>query len=276
VWPAPDLIAEVSYPGVHVPFLQLGLNHFAMTNLRETTLAELVIHQSEAATVFEKYRLDFCCKGKRSLESACQSQGINVETIVQELEAYFENSTPGQASSFMEMPLDQLVDYLEGKHHRYIRQMVPIIAMHTAKTSGRHGRENENLVEIAALWTELAEDLTQHLSKEENILFPYIKQLALADRVVDRNLFPKKAFVAGPIKVMENEHDRIANIMAEINILSNQYKPPLIACTTCRLCFRELQEFEADLHKHVHLENHILFPKARQLEDKLIELRIKN
>lgn len=241
-----------------------------MENLRETTLAELVTQRTGAAVVFEKYQLDFCCKGKRSLADACASQGLDVSKVASELESVFGKQGDDSAERFQRLPLDQLADYIVAEHHAYVRQMIPLITAHVLKVADRHGRNNQNLVTIAERWQELAEELTQHMYKEEHILFPYIKQLVDADQTRYPSSFPTKPFVTDPIRVMELEHDRAGELMAEMRELSNQFTPPLIACTTYRLSFRELQEFEQDLHQHVHLENNLLFPKAKQLEAQLL------
>ncbi len=241
-----------------------------MKNLREITLAELVTEQTGAAVVFEKYRLDFCCKGKRTLEDACQSQGLDVDEVAAKLEVVFQKNSGTEGENFQNMSLDKLADYIMFKHHSYVREMVPVILAHTQKVADKHGPNNPNLVRIAELWQEVAGELTHHMFKEENILFPYVKRLVDAYRTGNEVLMPRQPFVSDPIRVMELEHDRAGEILKEISELSNYYTPPLIACTTYRLSFNELREFEEDLHRHIHLENNILFPKAIKLETELL------
>lgn len=240
-----------------------------MINLRETTLAELVSQKTGAADVFEKYALDFCCKGKRSLHNACQSQGLNVEAILSELEPLFQG--PDSATDDPQhMPIDQLADYIVYKHHNYVRQKLPVILAHTQKVADRHGEGNPNLVRISEKFLEVAEELSHHMYKEENILFPYIKRMVEAARTNNQSLLPRQPFVSNPIRVMELEHDKAGDLMKNIRELSNQFTPPLVACTTYRLSFNELREFEMDLHRHIHLENNILFPQSKGLEMELL------
>jgi regulator of cell morphogenesis and NO signaling len=148
--------------------------------------------------------------------------------------------------------------------------MIPMLTAHTQKVAEKHGENNTNLVRIAKLWQEVAAELTQHMFKEENILFPYIKRLMNAERQGDKIFMPRQAFISNPIRVMELEHDRAGELLKEIRALSDDYTPPLTACTTYRLSFNELREFEEDLHRHIHLENNLLFPKAIALEGSLL------
>ncbi len=241
-----------------------------MKNLREITLAELVTQQSGAAVIFEKYQLDFCCNGKRTLEDACKSQGLNVDEVTKKLEVIFRKNTKFIGEDFQNMSLDKLADYIMFKHHSYVREMVPVMLAHTQKVADKHGEKYPNLVKIAELWHELAGELTHHMFKEENILFPYVKRLVAAYRTANEVLMPRQPFISSPIEVMELEHDRAGELMKEIRELSDNYTPPLDACTSYQLSFNELREFEMDLHRHIHLENNLLFPKAIKLETELL------
>lgn len=242
-----------------------------MKNLQTLTLAELVNSDTSAAVFFERYQLDFCCNGKRTLEEACTEKGLNVEQISKELRDQLSTASDRQGQTFDRMSLTELSGHIEDQHHAYVRQMIPVLIGHTKKVADRHGGNNPNLVVIADLWAALAQELTQHMYKEENILFPYVRRLEEADKTRRADLLPQKAFISHPIQVMELEHDKAGEITKKIRELSNQFTPPLMACTTYRLSFRELKEFEADLHQHIHLENNILFPKAIRLEEQLLE-----
>lgn len=242
-----------------------------MKNFHETTLAELVTERTGAAVVFEKHKLDFCCNGKRSLRQACEAQGLDTDEIVSELESVFVDGDSPADDQFSRMALGRLAEYIEETHHGYVRRIIPALIAHTQKVADRHGMNNANLIRIAELWMALAEELMQHMHKEELILFPYVRRLEEAAASGNPALFPQQAFVSHPIQVMEMEHDKAGEIMKEIRQLSNDFTPPLMACTTYRLSFRELKEFETDLHRHIHLENNILFPKAIALEKGLLE-----
>ena len=241
-----------------------------MENLKEKTLGEIVSQSTAAAGVFEKYHLDFCCKGKRPLKDACASQGIDLERVTTDLEAALASTDGASDDHLQQMQLDELANYIVNKHHAYVRHAIPLITAHTAKVVERHGNHEPNLKKIAELWQSVAAEMTAHMAKEEQVLFPVIKRLAAADATKNAALFPSQPFVSKPIQVMEMEHDQAGELMEQIRQLSNGYTPAL-ACTTYRLIFNELREFEEDLHRHVHLENHLLFPKAIKLEEKLLQ-----
>jgi regulator of cell morphogenesis and NO signaling len=136
---------------------------------------------------------------------------------------------------------------------------------YTSKVARVHGLEHPEVITIYELFKEAVDELTSHMVKEENVLFPYIKQL------VNKNASSDCSFgsVQNPIRVMEHEHDSVGNILKTIRELSNNYTPPRGACMTYRVSFQKLQEFENDLHQHIHLENNILFPKSVKLESQI-------
>ncbi len=241
-----------------------------MKNLLETTLADLVTQQTGAAVVLEKYQLDFCCKGKRTLEEACKTQGLDPVSVADELDAFFATSRETGESIFKKMPLDTLADYIVEYHHGYVRRMIPLLTAHTQKIAEKHGPSHPELLEIAKLWDEVQRELTQHMFKEEQILFPHIRRMVNIKKGEEIASISLRPFVASPIKIMEMEHEKAGDLLAKIRQLSNDYTPPLVACTTYRLCFNELREFEEDLHMHVYLENSLLFPKAIKLETDML------
>ena len=229
-----------------------------MNTILEKSLASIVTEQHEAAAIFEKYDLDFCCKGKRTLNAACAEKDISSDVIIKEL----ENVSAGELKHipFNEMDEDQLISYILIHHHFYVKQSMPIIVSHLEKVAAKHGDRFPFMVETLQLFYEIQNDMTSHMMKEENILFPRIKAIVAANTA--KQELPLEAFVGGPISVMEAEHDAAGNILNKIRILTNNYAAPEGACTTFRVVLDELKHFEADLHKHVHLENNILFPKA--------------
>lgn len=242
-----------------------------MKDLRATKLADLVMEKSGTATIFEKYKLDFCCKGNRTLEEACESQGVDTDEVVRKLESILWNSNESDEDTLKNMSLDQLVDHIVRTHHAYAKQTMPPLLLHARKVATSHGNQNPHLPDIAEIWAELVRELTDHMTKEEHVLFPYITRLTRAERTHDTSLFPRQPFINNPISIMEQEHDRAGELMREIRTLSEDYSiPEAYACTTYRLVMNEFREFEEDLHRHIHLENNVLFPKARKLETALM------
>ncbi|MFM6925716.1 MAG: iron-sulfur cluster repair di-iron protein [Ferruginibacter sp.] len=234
-----------------------------MTNLAEQTLATIVTNNHFTVPVLEKYDLDFCCKGKRTLTDACNEKGLSVETVSMEL----ENSGADWEQTkmpFTEMTAEQLISYILIHHHFYVKQSMPAILGHLEKVAAKHGDRFPNMIEVLQLFREINEEMTMHMHKEEVILFPRIKEVAaLQDARQHRNHVA--AYIAAPIQVMEHEHDHAGNILYRIRSLTGNYTPPPQACTTFQVCLAELKAFEEDLHRHVHLENNILFPLAQTM-----------
>jgi regulator of cell morphogenesis and NO signaling len=228
--------------------------------LSSLTLAQIVNRNHEAAAVFEKYHLDFCCKGKRSLEQACFDQQIELSKVAGELGYIFSKEITGDID-FEKMNLAQLSDYIIYTHHAYVKNEMPQIYAYLQKVSSKHGDRHPELPEIFKLFAGVKEEMEEHMKKEEMILFPRFKEIQKANR--ENGKFQMNiSYLQSPIDVMEHEHDHAGALLNQIRILTGNYTPPQDACTTYRLSFAALQAFEIDLHQHVHLENNILFPKA--------------
>lgn len=230
--------------------------------LSSLSLAQIVNSNHKAASIFEKYHLDFCCKGKRSLEQACVEQQLSLLKVTDELENLFSKDNDGIVIDFEKMNLTQLADYIVQTHHAYVKNEMPQIHAYLQKVSSKHGERHSELYKIFQTFAAVKEEMEGHMKKEELILFPRIKELQkLADNE-SAQLQLHINYLQSPITMMEQEHDHAGNMMNDIRILSNDYTPPQDACTTYRLSFAALKAFELDLHQHVHLENNILFPKA--------------
>ncbi len=238
---------------------------FKLNNMNESlsslSLAQIVNSNHQAASVFEKYHLDFCCKGKRSLEQACTEQQLSISKVTEDLENIFTKDN-NSTVDFEKMNLTQLADYIVQTHHAYVKNEMPQIHAYLQKVSSKHGERHPELYKIFQTFSAVKEEMEGHMKKEELILFPRIKELQkLADNE-NANLQLNITYLQSPITVMEQEHDHAGSLLNDIRILSNDYTPPQDACTTYRLSFAALKAFEMDLHQHVHLENNILFPKA--------------
>jgi regulator of cell morphogenesis and NO signaling len=240
-----------------------------MTELLNKTLAQIVTEKHQAASIFEKHHLDFCCKGKRPLSEAIAEKHLSAEQVVNELEEVFAKNVNNDAALFNYIHLSQLCDYIVSTHHAYVKQNLPQINAYLEKVATKHGNRHPELIEIFKLFTELKEELTEHLFKEENILFPRIKEIE--QKFTGRRSFslPVEGYIEAPVSVMELEHDKAGDLLEQIRNRTNNYTPPVDACTTYLVAFASLQAFEADLHQHVHLENNILFPKALRMVEQL-------
>lgn len=241
-----------------------------MTTIAEQTLASIVTNDHATVPVLEKYGLDFCCKGKRTLAEACRDKGLSLDDITQALQAA-SNSDTACSIHFSAMNAEQLISYILIHHHFYVKQAMPTILGHLEKVATKHGDRFPYMVEVYRLFTEVKDEMTAHMHKEEAVLFPRIKEVeALQKAGQHRNL--AEGYLNAPIQVMEMEHDHAGELLYKIRELTNEYTAPGDACTTFRVSLAELKHFEEDLHKHVHMENNLLFPLAENLIKMQVQL----
>lgn len=240
-----------------------------MENLKNRTVGEIVKLDFRAADVFSSYGIDFCCGGKISVGEACANSGSDIKKVINALEA-LQFQKGSAVHDFDSWNIGFLADYIINTHHAYVKKAIPQILPLAQKVADVHGEHHAEVIRINELFKDLAEELLAHMQKEEQILFPYIKNLVVDQSVgkcSDTSCF---GTVAGPISVMEQEHENAGVILKELFRLSDGYTPPEDACNTFRVLFGKLKEFEDDLHRHIHLENNILFPKAIELEQALL------
>lgn len=238
-------------------------------NIIHQSLSEIVTNNFKSASVFEKYGLDFCCHGKKSISQACEEKGIDIEEVLVQLEKLNDNNPEHNHEQYIHWDLGFLADYIVNVHHKYVRNMIPVISAHADKVTSKHGQNHPELIKVANHFTVVYKDLKQHMMKEEQLLFPYVKYLV---NVRNNSGTPEAPFfgsIKNPIQMMEAEHESAGNLLADIGSLTNNYTPPADACNTLKVFYNELKEFEQDLHKHVHLENNILFPGSIELENNL-------
>ncbi|MGB8705302.1 MAG: iron-sulfur cluster repair di-iron protein [Gillisia sp.] len=236
-----------------------------MKNILEKTIGQIVAEDYRTAQVFKNHKIDFCCSGNRSLEKACSKKNLDLQQLVKEIQAVSEDSTP-QKMDFKAWPLDLLAEYIEKTHHRYVEERIPIIKPDLEKLCRVHGHNHPELLEITKLFNSSAGELAAHMKKEELVLFPAIKKMVKARESGKPLEKPGFGTVKNPIQMMMAEHTVEGERFQKIDELSDHYTPPADACNTYRVTFSLLQDFENDLHRHIHLENNILFPKAAELE----------
>lgn len=232
-----------------------------MENIENRSLASIALSNHEFIPVLEKYGLDFCCRGKKTLSEACNEKNIASEIIVKELN---ESVQPDNRSMpFTEMSAAELIAYITIRHHFYVKNNVSPIYTHIEKVATKHGDRYPYMKEVSVLFREVVADLLPHMEKEEKILFPRIRRISehTDEQPRDSDLM----LIDIPVQVMEAEHDHAGQLMYQIRELTNDYTAPADACTTHRVCLDELKYFEQDLHQHVHLENNILFPMAKKM-----------
>jgi regulator of cell morphogenesis and NO signaling len=231
-----------------------------------TTVRDIALEQPASIRVFEKFGIDYCCGGRKALAQACQERSLDLQTVL----AAIESAAQGEdepAQEWASASLEALCEHIVKTHHDYVRREIPRLWLLAQKVVARHGDTHPELVHIQQLIRGAGEDLIQHLGKEEQILFPSIVNM-------ERNLTacgPRSlgcfGSVRNPIRVMMAEHDAAGDALAQIRRLSHDFTPPEGACPTYVGFYRALAEFEQDLHRHVHLENNILFPRAIEMDE---------
>lgn len=225
-----------------------------MQGLGDRRVGELVAEDYARAAVFQRFGIDFCCGGGRTLRTACERAGVEFGDVSREIAEAANRAATADASTDARLwPLEELIEHIVVEHHAYVHRTIPVLQQFTSKVAQVHGARHGELHEIRVLVEELGRELERHMEEEETGLFPQIAGLA-------RSVSAELPAVLVPL---EDDHDRAGALMARIRELSNRFTPPADACTTYRAAFAKLQEFEADLHRHVHLENNILFPRAR-------------
>lgn len=236
-----------------------------METTKTSSIGSFVATDYRTATVFQKHGIDFCCKGGKSINEVCESKKIDSDKLLKELSEVL--CLPSDNSiDFKSWPIDLLADYIEKKHHRYIEETVPSLKQFLDKLCKVHGSNHPELFEIEKEFSSAAEELASHMKKEELILFPFVRQIIKVAKNKEQFTKPGFGTVENPIQVMMQEHDTEGERFRKIAELSSNYTQPEDGCTTYRVAFSMLKEFESDLHLHIHLENNILFPKAIELE----------
>ncbi len=239
-----------------------------MSITKETPVGELVALDYRTASVFKKNRIDFCCNGHNSLQEACEKKNLSADTLISELEAVMSQSK-NTSIDYSSWPLDLLADYVEKKHHRYVEQKSQEILPYLEKIIRVHGSNHPELAHVGQLFTESVGELAKHMKKEEIVLFPAIREMVQNPQEASLNSTTLEKLKA-TIETMLSEHDAEGQRFEKIAELTKGYSVPEDGCNTYRVTLAMLEEFEDDLHLHIHLENNILFPKSISLADSLV------
>jgi regulator of cell morphogenesis and NO signaling len=224
----------------------------------KNTLGQIVTDDFRTAEIFKDAGIDFCCGGNKTLEQACIEKNLEMEIIVKKLinlELFPANTT----QNFKDWSLDFLADYIVNTHHKYVRKTLPELVFYTQKIASVHGTNHKELIEVAGLFGEINTELLQHMLNEEEVLFPAIKE------VLNNKSQKAKEIISSEISRLGKEHEFAGGAMDKINEITTGYILPADGCKTYMVTLKLLQQFEDDLHIHVHLENNILFPKALKL-----------
>lgn len=228
----------------------------------QSTVGQLVRERPNRARVFERLGIDYCCGGKLPLDDACRAKGLDLNRVLSELAGADGRASETDTEDWSTAPMSELADHIETVHHEYLRRELPRLERLVEKVDAAHGARHHELRELRTVYAGLKAELEEHMMKEERVLFPMIRHLEQATTLPRFHC----GSVGNPIAVMEHEHDSAGAALASLRKLTGDYTPPADACNTFRAMLAGLAELESDLHLHVHKENNILFPRARDAE----------
>lgn len=237
-----------------------------MENLDKQTVGSTVAGDYRIASVFQKYGIDFCCHGGQTIEEACAKKGIDKNKLLSEISSAVASANTTE-DDFNLWELNKLADYIEQKHHQYVVKQTPVLLQFLEKICNVHGGKHPELFEIQTEFKICAQELAMHMKKEEIKLFPAIKKLVAVKENKANRAQLALGMVNNLIDSMMSDHESEGERFERIKKLSNGYTTPTDGCSTYNATYQTLKEFEEDLHKHIHLENNILFPKAIELEN---------
>lgn len=235
----------------------------------ENTIRELIVERPMAARILANHQIDFCANAKRTIDEVCRERRILSPTILQEIEAAFHRTAANERDWSGE-PLSELIEYILLKHHGYLRTELPWMETMVRRVNEKHGQKHAFLAALENLVIALREELDVHLGKEETVLFPYIASL---ERAQAGGMLPVSSCfgsIENPIRMMEYEHDSAQAAVERIRALTSNYTVPPDTCLSFRILFWGLQSIDADLQVHIWLENEVLHPRAKRLEESLL------
>ncbi len=236
---------------------------FDQLEIENISVADVALTFPQALEILHRHNLDYCCGGNKSFVKVCEKAGLNPESVWQELQQVKINSGTDQRMRFNTWDGPLLIDFILQHHHSYVRESIPHIKELLDKVCDVHGSDSPYLLQVRDNFKALAQELLDHLPKEEEILFPAIRKLynTQDDSASTPNL-------QAPIAVMEHEHENAGTLIKSIRELTHDYTPPEYACPTFKATYIMLEQFDKDLMQHIHLENNILFPKAKEMQTK--------
>lgn len=239
--------------------------------LPSSFVTDIVTHDYRTADIFRKYNIDFCCGGKWPLDEVCTSRGLNTDAIVEELEKVIHVPSAKTSIDFDEWNIDFLADYILNVHHRYLKKALPSVRELITQFLEGHIKKYPELGELELIIKRLMKEIPPHMLQEEEIIFPYIRQISHAYHNGESYARLLVRTLRKPVEeVMLGEHQSVMKNLQRMRELTNNYTPPANACLTHKVTFSKLKEMDNDLIEHIHLETNILFPKAIAMEKELL------
>jgi regulator of cell morphogenesis and NO signaling len=238
-----------------------------MNPVTAKTVREVALNNPAATRVFEKFGIDYCCGGNKSLEQACGEANLKIQQVLESLKSALTASDGLQEGKVWRTePLADLIAHINNTHHKYTREEIARLRPLFDKVCNVHGDNHPELLQVRHDFHALAQELSTHMMKEEMVLFPYIERMEEAVVAGEPVLPAPFGTVDNPVAMMMHEHDSAGNLLRSMRELSSGYHPPAKACVSYKTLYSALAEFERDLHEHIHLENNVLFPRAIEME----------
>jgi len=236
------------------------------------SVAEVVVEHPETRKILEGMGIDYCCGGKNSLKEACVNAGLSTQDVVDRLNKAIADSNEGQSEqkNLDKVSLSDLIDHIINTHHVFLKNELPRLKSLREKVHQAHQQKHGRMLEsLGRIFEKLRSDIEMHLAKEEQILFPAIKEIENHVKQGGPKPIIHCGSITNPINQMEYEHEVVGGFLAEIQKTTSDYDPPADACESFKALYDGLRELEENLHEHIHLENNILFPKAVKLEGEI-------
>ena len=216
-----------------------------------TPLAQLALERPARTRVLERLGLDYCCGGKRSLAEACERRGLQTEVVVVALEAADESAQGADEPDWTARSSSELCDHIVSTHHAFLRSELPRISGLLEKVERAHGRELPRIPETRTVFEGLRAELESHLADEEQRLFPAVRAADGGAAPLDPALLTE----------LSDEHAEAGAALERLHELTGGYDTAAARCNTHRATLEALHELELDLHRHIHEENNVLFPR---------------
>ena len=235
-------------------------------------VTDIVTHDYRTADVFRKYNIDFCCGGKWPLETVCQNKNLKTNDVINDLRKVVRQYSSNAAIDFDKWDIDFLADYILNVHHRYLEKALPEIKIQISKFLDGHRKKFPELENLEDIIDRFLKEIPPHMKQEEEIFFPYIKQINHAHKHQESYARLLIRTLRKPLEeVMIKEHETTGSNLNKLRTITNNYSPPEHSCITHKITFAKLKELDVDLVQHIHLESNILFPKAIAMEQELLK-----
>ncbi len=241
-----------------------------MKTYHNQKISQIVTENLKAAEILENHDIDFCCGGDKTLGEACWEKNVPVKSVEADLEKVM-NDTDSETTWIKSLDASELSDYIVKRHHSFIRENIPSLKKYLGKICEVHGENHPELFKVKEEFNKAAETLTDHLGEEEKTIFPVVHEMVQAKKENRSIHAPCFGIVSDPIRQMQEDHKQEGERFDRLAERTDNFKVPDDGCNTFRLTYERLKAFVSDLHKHIHLENNILFPEALQLEKETVK-----